>query len=328
MDLLNQLFLPTSIWLQSWPAEFLALMQGITFLGNTEFYLLFMPALFWCIHPSLGLRMGFLLLISGSMNSILKLSFRSPRPYWISPEITGAVPANSYSFPSGHAQNAAGIWGLLALSINGPGRKLLSVLGILLIGISRVFLGVHYLHDVLVGWAAGGLLLGGFLHSEDRVRGWFQESSLPKKIGIMTLCLLVVLLAAGSLFSPLDAPGIPGEWLENSRQSLTPGNFDDMLTSLGALYGLGIGLSLLAPKGVYQAQGTPAQRILRYPVGLLGVVLLWGGLGSIFPEDGTLCSMSLRLFRYSLIGLWISLGAPLLFVKLKLARLENPPAHL
>ena len=57
-----------------------------------------------------------MLLVGGGMNSILKFGFQWPRPFWISGEVSGAVGATGFGFPSGHAQNAASIWGLLATS--------------------------------------------------------------------------------------------------------------------------------------------------------------------------------------------------------------------
>jgi len=59
--------------------------------------------------------------------------------------------------------------------------------------------------------------------------------------------------------------------------------------------------------------------ILRYFTGLIGVLILYVGLGSIFPETETLIAYILRYIRYALIGFWMSGFAPWLFVKIKLA---------
>ncbi len=151
MEYLTQLFLPISIWFQQAADWLIPIMQGITFLGNLEFYLLFMPLLYWCLDITLGIRIGFILLISGGINAILKQGFHTPRPFWVSSQVQGLSEDTSFGFPSGHAQNAASIWGLLAYSLNKRWVKIIALVGILLIGLSRVILGVHFLHDVLAG---------------------------------------------------------------------------------------------------------------------------------------------------------------------------------
>ncbi len=96
----------------------------------------------------------------------LKLVFQRPRPHL--PHLT---PATGYSFPSGHALVTSALFFTLALvyyrhSASRAGRALVlagAVLLVLLVGISRVYLGVHYPSDVVAGWAVGGfwtLLIG------------------------------------------------------------------------------------------------------------------------------------------------------------------------
>jgi hypothetical protein len=61
------------------------------------------------------------------------------------------------------------------------------------------------------------------------------------------------------------------------------------------------------------------KRLLRYFLGLIGVLILYLGLGSLFPDSEMFISYSIRYIRYALIGFWISGFAPWLFIKLKLA---------
>jgi hypothetical protein len=61
------------------------------------------------------------------------------------------------------------------------------------------------------------------------------------------------------------------------------------------------------------------KRALRYIVGLIGILILWMGLGQVFPDHADLTSYILRYVRYSLVGFWVAGGAPWLFFRIKLA---------
>lgn len=99
-----------------------------------------------------------------ALNFILKHAFERPRPSLF----TEIATLHSYSFPSGHAMSAAAIYGIvtavLARFWPQRARPVLIIVPVLvlLIGMSRIFLGVHWVTDVLAGFAAGlFLLLGG-----------------------------------------------------------------------------------------------------------------------------------------------------------------------
>jgi len=96
------------------------------------------------------------------LTTVLKAVFRRARPEIIDSEYT----ASFYSFPSGHATVAVGFYGALALilayHLRGPARWAVVLLGtalVLLIGFSRLYLGVHYPTDVLAGFLAAPLWL-------------------------------------------------------------------------------------------------------------------------------------------------------------------------
>jgi ABC-type uncharacterized transport system permease subunit len=64
--------------------------------------------------------------------------------------------------------------------------------------------------------------------------------------------------------------------------------------------------------------GTLIQKTARYLLGLAGVLVLYAGLGAVFPEGASPLALLLRYLRYSLIGLWIAWGAPQTFLRLNL----------
>lgn len=114
--------------------------------------------------------------ISGVLNRMLKEMFARPRP-----QVPWLVEAGGYSFPSGHSMTSMALYLLLAQVLweSGGGRRwprgLAALCAVLpfAIGVSRVYLGVHYAGDVLCGWMAGAViaLLTG------AARRWIAESA-------------------------------------------------------------------------------------------------------------------------------------------------------
>jgi membrane-associated phospholipid phosphatase len=88
----------------------------------------------------------------------LKLAFQRDRPFFTDPLAT----VSTYSFPSGHATVSVAVYGALCLvlvrRLTGPARLVClaaAVLLVSLIGFSRLYLGVHFLSDVLAGFSVG-----------------------------------------------------------------------------------------------------------------------------------------------------------------------------
>ena len=254
------------------------------------------------------------------INSILKFSFQWPRPFWMTPAVTNLAEGTSFGFPSGHAQNAAGIWGLVAVSVQKKWILWSALAAILLIGLSRIVLGVHFTHDVLVGWLIGGLLLWLFLKLEKPVINWFKRNSLGIQILALVVITTLLILPAVLLVPPFNPPPVNPEWIEGAGEAIQPYSYDGLLTTSGSFLGLGLGVILLNKAGKFSHEGKVWQLILRYLVGIIGVLLLYMGLGSIFPDDISLVSYALRFFRYFLVGIWISYGAPKVFSWLKLTQ--------
>jgi len=105
----------------------------------------------------LAVRAAVLGLSAELLAQLLKLALARPRP----PVFFGLSPAETHSFPSGHAFVATVFYGLVAMVFlaGSPSRgkraavAALACLGSLAIGFSRVYLGYHYPSDVLAGWA-------------------------------------------------------------------------------------------------------------------------------------------------------------------------------
>jgi undecaprenyl-diphosphatase len=141
-------------------------MRAFSFAGSVPMILVVVVAAAgWAYQQGARRLAGTMVGVAGAasiLNMILKSTFERPRPDLFADVI---LPA-SYSFPSGHTAMAAATYGMAAVVIarlRPASRRLVACVAvavILLIGISRVALGVHWPTDVIAGLLAGGLVLG------------------------------------------------------------------------------------------------------------------------------------------------------------------------
>jgi glycerophosphoryl diester phosphodiesterase/membrane-associated phospholipid phosphatase len=304
--------------LQAGPDWLTTLLHVVTFLGDEEFYLLVFPILYWAISRRVGIRLGAMLLLTAGINGIGKLVPVSPRPAFLDPTLE-RVPEATFGIPSGHSQNAVAIWGLLAASLRRWWAAVAAVVLIVAIGWSRIHLGAHFLEDVLIGWTIGAVLLGLYVWLEAPVRAWLRrlrpgDQVLAGVVASLALIAPAVLLSARLQGRQFDWPG-----LLDVEEAIGPSS---VVTPAATLAGLAIGLVLLRQRGGFESDGPLGQRVVRVLVGLVGVVVLWQGLGAVFPGGEDLVALLLRYLRYALVGAWVGGVAPLLFVRLGLAQPE------
>jgi membrane-associated phospholipid phosphatase len=311
--------------------EWLApLMRAFTLLGEETFFLLLVPLLYWCIDARLGVRVGLILLLSTSLNSALKLAGAMPRPYWYSSRVAALASEPSFGLPSAHAQNAVAVWGAIAAWRGRPWAWGVALLLALLIGASRVYLGVHFVADVLAGWALGALVLWAFLAWFDSVGRWVGRRATGRQIALALAASLLMLAPSGLFALALGAWQIPAAWARNAQLAapggaLEPLGLDTPVASAGTWFGFGVGAAWLAAAGRFSAAGLLWKRAARYLVGMAVVVAIWAGLRALFPDDGSLLAYALRFLRYALVGAWIAAGAPAVFQRLGLSDIADAP---
>jgi len=255
---------------------------GITVLGTEGFYMLLLPVLVWCLDKKLGLQVALLVLSSTYVNEALKALFQSPRP---DPEIVRwVVSAGGWGFPSGHAQTTTALFGFLVLRLR-P-RRWATALWLVppLVSLSRVYLGVHYPHDV-VGGILVGLALVALSHwvLEGRVARWWERLGSGEQVGLLGLA--TVGLAVLNLSS-------------------------HAVTAMGALLGVGCG-ALWERRAVCTVVGTSVgKQALKLAAGLVFLLLLYG-LGKLLLPDIS----ALRFLRYAILGAGAMGVMPWLFLR-------------
>jgi membrane-associated phospholipid phosphatase len=294
-------------------------MKFFSFMGTEEFFMVVLPVVYWCVDSSLGIRVAVILMISGGLNDALKMAFHGTRPYWYSAQVKGLAAETSFGVPSNHTQSATVIWGIVAAYLRKWWAWLVAVLLILMIGLSRLYLGVHFPHDVLLGLLVGGLLLWLVLRFWDPVVAWAKKKSPNQQIVAALLASLALFLLSVIPFVWLKVTNWqpPQEWAAYATQAIS---LEGASTTAGTFFGLMAGLAWLVHKGGFQTKGLWWQLVLRYHLGVAGVLIIRYGLKFIFPEGETALAIFFRYVRYTAIGFWVTGGAPWAFIRLKLAR--------
>ena len=222
-------------WFEGIRTPFLdKLMSVITFAGSEMAAVGLICAVYWCLSRRFGNRMLLTMMSGLLINQLLKIIFVVRRP-WVRYEgeykpVEGALKdAAGYSFPSGHTANAAAAYGALAHEKGNKWYlKLLAWALVALIGVSRVYLGVHTPQDVLVSLAISIVLI----FAMDRLAAWLEEH--PKG-DIAVICCVAATGLATLLIALLRT------FPEGDTQQTIDANTLDIFKMVGAIGGMAAG---------------------------------------------------------------------------------------
>lgn len=308
-----------------------AFMHFASFIGSAGFYLPVLIVVFWCVAPRFGARSVLLLAFSAALNGLLKLTIREPRPFWTDPSIVGREGRSSFGMPSGHAQNAVVTWGFLATRTRRRWMWAGAAVVIVLIGVSRIHLGVHSPAQVVAGWTIGAIVLTLVIRLEPVVVPWWRGLGLTAHVGlslVVTAAFLVPTMFAIDAHSGWVFPETWAAKITESGGTIQPVTVVDGAMTAGGVFGVLLGISVLDRRGWFEAGGSWPRRLGRIPVGVAGagvIVAIWPVAGD-HPVGAFLVQ--------TMLGLWAIAGAPEVFVRLGLAtrHLHDPcvvpaPAH-
>lgn len=280
----------------SLPASFDGLAMLLTNLGSEQVYVALIVLTFVTFSAKAGRRIAIYFLIGVFLMELLKALFNEPRPFQLDPSVlrvpAAEATAGGPSFPSGHALSAMLFWALAASYVRNGLFTAVAAVVVLLVGVTRVYLGVHFPRDVLVGFALGLLfaLLGRLI---DQLKWPFSRGVI---IGLGLLLPLTL-----QLLLPTENSGL----------------------YLGAVAAFVIGVELVP----HRTDGPLPGRAL---LGLLGLVLVFGALmgsSALIPDE--LRHSRLGSFaRYLLVGGVGTVLVPLLGRWLRLVPTGRPPGYL
>ena len=288
---------------QSWASPPLTvMMKAITALGSITVYLVLLPFLYWCVDEKKSLRLGIAVLVSVWVNLALKFLLDQPRPFFAGydPSV-GIIPEQLGGFPSGHAQNTLVMWIIIASWGKKKWHYAAAAVLCLLVGFSRIYLGVHFPTDVFGGWLLAALILCGYFLAGGRIESLLAAGG-PRAGMIASAALSFAMI----LYRPSTALLMPA----------------GMILGLGAGYVLNrrhIGFSASELAGRTGAAKYLAL-LVRFALGITAMILLYTLTGKLTALGDIVGSNNLFIFaRFTLLALWVSAGAPWLFRFLHLA---------
>jgi membrane-associated phospholipid phosphatase len=320
MDVLWEAETVPILWFQGL-GDWLAVPFGlVTHLGSQAVAVVLVALVFWSVNAGLGTRLFVVLIASSTVNTLCKSLFYGSRPYWFSANVSAHGDASSFGIPSGHSQAATVLWGYLGL--RSGDRRWMWAAGVLiaLICLSRIYLGVHFISDVLAGILLGVAVLWVALRWEDRVLAWWRGLDTPRWVLYLALAsLLPCVLAAAWQLGVRGDWTPPAEWIGSVSQDPAGHSLNGLYTAAGALLGGVAGLTLLDRRGGYSASGTLSARAARFALGISVVVLIEVfGLLLLRAIDGFAAAV-VSFALYAVLAFWATFAAPEMFVRSGLA---------
>ena len=280
------------------------LVEVITIFGETLPIIAIVLLIYWCINKKEGVALCSTLLSSLLFINIIKPIFHIERPFVKHADITGkrVETATGFSFPSGHTTTGATFYPTLAQSEkSNKGWLIASIVFALLIGLSRLYLGVHWPMDVATGFIIG--LLSAFLLYPLFLRA-YEKKYFDRGVLIVGIISFIIALPLSIILT--------------LRPELKIYYSDLMKTAILASGAL-IGVFLERRYVNFSTGGTLGKKALRFILGLIGV-----GLISLLKLafKGNLYFIG-SIIRYGLIGLWATYLYPVIAIKMGLMNRET-----
>jgi len=276
IEILQSFFAPQFDWV----------FAAITLLGDGTVLVGLSAVIYWCFDKPRGRLLTYILLLGAYLNFFLKILIHSPRPP-VGLRIVEKT-ETGYGFPSGHAQNSTTFWTWIAVDFR---KRILAMLGaatVVAVGISRIYLGLHYPGQVIGGWIIGlalacfGMLVLRCIPKRDE-----QIKAIPQILFAFSMLVPLAIAVA------LGAAGEADPWQVG-----------------GYLFGFSLGVLVEDRYVHFPVNVGTAWRIIRLTIGAALTGLLVLTLGPILPDIYPAPAFVNSVTR----GLFIAAVVPALFM--------------
>ncbi|NHJ04480.1 MAG: phosphatase PAP2 family protein [Candidatus Heimdallarchaeota archaeon] len=284
----------------------------ITYFGEALIYIILLAIAFWIYKKKDAFIAIYILLTASFLNFFLKIIIRKPRP----DHAIRLVEESNFSTPSGHAQTSATMYGWIMFYFKKIWLYIVIPILVILLCISRVFLGVHFIGDVIIGLLVGIAVLTAMYFGIPPLIRWIDTWSDKVKIIVGEIYGLVVFLITFLI-------GYFANW--------PPGDETNSSNFVAAL--------LLFPMIIYiESKWIKmnndnlhwSSKIFRVAVGLIVTIGFYFGFNELFDfiiETYSITNYGLvfllDFIKYAIVFIVIGLLIPLLFVKVKYFSRKN-----
>ncbi|HQA60839.1 MAG: phosphatase PAP2 family protein [Tepidanaerobacteraceae bacterium] len=266
-------------YVQSFSNETLdSFFEIITMLGEEWFFIILFAIFFWCFNKSFGYKLAFICLTSAAINTIIKEIVKLPRPIgYEGIKSIRVETAEGYSFPSGHTQQSSSLFATLMIEFKKKWLYFIGALGILLVGFSRMYLGVHWPSDVI-----GGLIIG-ILWTMIAIKifDWSKDRGNPMLLGVFVIPMIILMLFF---------------------QTAT------YYKVVGTLLTLWIGYIIDDKYFSFVTKAVWWKQILKLVIGFLGLILIKVYVKKLLP-----LTIYSDFLRYALMGIWMTVISPIIY---------------